>query len=93
VNTAPVQTAGNVSWHDQPWAASAEQIEGAFVTDLRAGLSTAEANRRLASVGRNELDEGHRTRAWMLLTRQFGMPAMNASSPATHNRSAKKWPI
>jgi Ca2+-transporting ATPase len=71
VSAAPSLVASDLSAPDQPWAASPEQLEAAFQTDLRAGLSTAEATRRLASVGRNELDEGHRPRAWTLLARQF----------------------
>ena len=71
MSRTPAPTVGDGSAHDQPWAANFEQIERAFHTDLRVGLSAAEAEERLTTVGRNELREGHRARPWMLLARQF----------------------
>src|SRR5262245_55748647 len=54
-------------WHRYEVAEVIQQL----ATDARKGLSCAEANRRLAKLGPNELRAADRTTAWSILLAQF----------------------
>jgi Cation transporter/ATPase, N-terminus/MarC family integral membrane protein len=56
---------------EQPWAAPAEAVAAALVTDPAAGLTDGEAADRLRLVGSNELVERGRRSPWRLLAEQF----------------------
>ena len=55
------------AWHTLP----VETVVQKLGTDLQRGLSTAEAARRLAEFGPNELQAAHRISPWTLLIEQF----------------------
>ncbi len=57
-------------WHALPAADVVEATE----TDARAGLSPAEARRRLEEVGPNALQEAERRSSWSVLVGQFRSP-------------------
>src|SRR3989338_301023 len=55
------------AWHTLPISA----VSSGLTTDPKTGLSTAEAARRLAEYGPNQLEQAHHTSAWELLFEQF----------------------
>ena len=59
---------------DAPHALSAATVAGRLRTDLARGLAEAEARRRLAEVGRNELAAAAPTPAWRRFLAQFESP-------------------
>jgi len=56
---------------DQPHQDPVEDVVSALDVDPAVGLTTAEADRRRAEVGPNELEEAPRDPAWKRLVRQF----------------------
>ena len=59
----------------QPWAQDADAVLSALVT-RRGGLTTAEAERRLATVGSNEIGRSSRASALATLLAQFKSPLL-----------------
>jgi len=62
---------GTVVVLERPWAVDVDDLARELATDIRHGLSTEEAERRLARVGPNELAEGPRVSGWRMFARQF----------------------
>jgi Ca2+-transporting ATPase len=62
---------GTVAALERPWTLDVDDLARELATDIRHGLSTEEAERRLASIGANELAEGPRASIWQMLARQF----------------------
>ena len=59
---------------DEPWRRRAADVAAALGTDLRDGLSAAEAAARLGRYGLNELEPGEEVPAWRTFLRQFADP-------------------
>jgi Ca2+-transporting ATPase len=55
----------------QPWTSDARSVADALGTDRSRGLTTVEADRRLAATGPNALVERPRPRAWQIFVRQL----------------------
>jgi P-type Ca2+ transporter type 2C len=58
----------------EPWRRDAHEVAAALRSDVREGLTTGEATRRLASHGPNKLDAAEQVPAWRKLLAQFADP-------------------
>ena len=56
------------------WRGEAEEVAATLGTDVRRGLSAAEAATRLAQFGPNELEAAQRVPAWRKFLGQFADP-------------------
>ncbi|MEX1232214.1 MAG: HAD-IC family P-type ATPase [Planctomycetaceae bacterium] len=57
-----------------PWSISLDDLATELQTDRSSGLTTAEAEKRLARYGRNQLPEKGPTPLWFIVLRQFASP-------------------
>ena len=86
---APQATEGEMRKGDwgqdgpDPSLASAEAVEKELNTDMRQGLSSAEAARRLEKFGKNELESAPKDPAWKKFLQQFQDPLVYLLLAAT----------
>ena len=86
---APQATEGEMHKGDwgqdgpDPSLASAEAVEKELNTDMRQGLSSAEAARRLEKFGKNELESAPKDPAWKKFLQQFQDPLVYLLLAAT----------
>jgi len=67
-------TTGGTAGPAEPWRRSADEVAAELGTDLRRGLTSAEAAARLQRYGRNELAEAAAVPTWRKLLAQFHDP-------------------
>ncbi len=67
-------TDASLAGSTEVWRGTADEVAGALGTDVRQGLSEAEAAARLARVGPNQLEAAQQMSAWRKFLGQFADP-------------------